>query len=768
VPLTVPVLDSRRYQDLLDEALARIPVHTPEWTNFNKSDPGVTILSVVAFVVESLLYRANQIPERNRRKFLQLLGVPLAPGASARGLVAFSYDPGVPAAVTLNSGMEVRAGQTPFRTSRGLDVLPVTAQLFVKQTVQNPDEDVVEYYRQLYESFRGSPPTTTPVLYEAVQIDPQRNNAIDLSATIDGSLWIALLAKNGDVLELAREAIGGKTLSLGVVPVLTDAQRRLAAAGTAGATGREALQIEIPKPPPGGRLPEDEAQRVPQYRMLTSTATADVLLEPGVIDVGLPAASELSLWTNLDPLESGVGEFPPALEDTSLEARLITWLRIRPARGAQAVVYWAGINVSPVEQRARIAGEPLPPGTGEPDQAVTLAKSPVIPESVEIVVTAPNGTVEVWKRVEDLLAAGPEVPTADPRLPPGTLAAPPAPSKVFTVNAESGEVRFGDGMRGARPPAGALLRASYDYGEGIAGNVGPGAISTGAALPTGVKVTNPIPTWGGAQPETVAEGEKQIARYLQHRDRLVTAEDFETIALRTPGVEIGRVEVIPEYNPQLATSEPGDTPGAVTLMIVPGYDPAQPAAPRPNALFLDAICRYLNPRRLLTTEVFLRGPSYQDVWVSVGMKAMAGFSPAEVRENVKAAIQEFLAPLRPGGATLPEEPATFLTAAQIVGMRKGWPLRKPILRMELAAVAGRVPGVELVSQTLVARGSDDAGDEIEFRGLELPRLMGVSVTIGDAAPLDQLRGQAAVPQDGQDPRSRVAVPKIPEECRCGR
>ena len=42
MPLSIPTLDNRRYQDLLDEALARIPVHNPEWTNFNRSDPGVT------------------------------------------------------------------------------------------------------------------------------------------------------------------------------------------------------------------------------------------------------------------------------------------------------------------------------------------------------------------------------------------------------------------------------------------------------------------------------------------------------------------------------------------------------------------------------------------------------------------------------------------------------------------------------------------------------------------------------------------------------
>ena len=63
MPLQIPSIDDRRYQDLLNEALARIPVHNPEWTNFNKSDPGVTLLELFAFLTENLLYRSNQIPE---------------------------------------------------------------------------------------------------------------------------------------------------------------------------------------------------------------------------------------------------------------------------------------------------------------------------------------------------------------------------------------------------------------------------------------------------------------------------------------------------------------------------------------------------------------------------------------------------------------------------------------------------------------------------------------------------------------------------------
>src|SRR5689334_24004127 len=102
MPLPLPNLDDRRFQDLRDEALARIPVHNPEWTNFNQSDPGVTLLELFAFMTESLLFRANQIPERNRRKFLDLLGVPLAPASSARGIVVLANEKGPPDTVTLN------------------------------------------------------------------------------------------------------------------------------------------------------------------------------------------------------------------------------------------------------------------------------------------------------------------------------------------------------------------------------------------------------------------------------------------------------------------------------------------------------------------------------------------------------------------------------------------------------------------------------------------------------------------------------------------
>ena len=40
-------------------------VHTPEWTNFNSSDPGVTLVELLSFLSESLLYRTDLVPHRS-------------------------------------------------------------------------------------------------------------------------------------------------------------------------------------------------------------------------------------------------------------------------------------------------------------------------------------------------------------------------------------------------------------------------------------------------------------------------------------------------------------------------------------------------------------------------------------------------------------------------------------------------------------------------------------------------------------------------------
>lgn len=292
------------------------------------------------------------------------------------------------------------------------------------------------------------------------------------------------------------------------------------------------------------------------------------------------------------------------------------------------------------------------------------------------------------------------------------------------------------------------MRASYDYGVGRAGNVGAGSINGSPALPAGLKVTNPVRTWNGADAETIDEGEKQITRYLQHRDRLVTAADFETIARRTPGVDLGRVEVLPAYNPELKPNPPGNAAGAVTLMVIPRFDAVQPNAPMPDRFFLDALCRYLDPRRLVTTELFLRGPNYIEIWVSVGIHVLGNVSIAQVREAVKQELLNFLSPL-PKGAVNPT----------------GWPLGKPVVDLELVAVASRVQGVLLVSGVKLALGTSAVQSQIPLTGLDLPLIAGISVVMGDPLDIEQVRGQMGGPADATAGKKKIVpVPVVPETC----
>ena len=44
--LTAPNLDDRRFQDLVDDAKRQIARRSPEWTDHNVSDPGVTLIEL--------------------------------------------------------------------------------------------------------------------------------------------------------------------------------------------------------------------------------------------------------------------------------------------------------------------------------------------------------------------------------------------------------------------------------------------------------------------------------------------------------------------------------------------------------------------------------------------------------------------------------------------------------------------------------------------------------------------------------------------------
>ena len=84
MPIPLPNLDDRTYADLTAQAQALIPGLRPAWTNHNPSDPGITLIELLAWLTEMLLFQVNQIPAANTEKFLQAAQRPgLGPAGSA-------------------------------------------------------------------------------------------------------------------------------------------------------------------------------------------------------------------------------------------------------------------------------------------------------------------------------------------------------------------------------------------------------------------------------------------------------------------------------------------------------------------------------------------------------------------------------------------------------------------------------------------------------------------------------------------------------------
>ncbi|MBI3284913.1 MAG: hypothetical protein HYZ65_08710 [Burkholderiales bacterium] len=80
----LPNLDRKSYQQLVAELLRRIPQYTKQWTDYNDSDPGITLLQMLAWLDESLLYQANSIPVETDQNYLRwVLGLAFSSNQTA-------------------------------------------------------------------------------------------------------------------------------------------------------------------------------------------------------------------------------------------------------------------------------------------------------------------------------------------------------------------------------------------------------------------------------------------------------------------------------------------------------------------------------------------------------------------------------------------------------------------------------------------------------------------------------------------------------------
>ncbi|MCI0744220.1 MAG: putative baseplate assembly protein [Verrucomicrobia subdivision 3 bacterium] len=737
MPVRPPALDDRNFDDLVDEVLARIPAHTPEWTNPRLGDPGRTLIELFAWLTDTLLYRANLIPERQRLVFLKLLGIPMRPAQAARGLVSVFFKDDA-----FQKKEDIRArtirplarliGPVNFETREELMVLPITAELYYKRSLTESERDtmrdLLDGLQQVYR-LNGvpTPYVTTPVFPDGAP-DPAGFDLV--RRTVDGCLWIALLSPKPEWVAETRQALGATTtLSIGVAPAII----------TPELFEEIGPRTRIPHVWELSNLSIDG--EVEYLTLETLSDSTNGLTERGVTRLALPSEEFLDAPGNdvRTALDAGVGDRPPRIDDAEVASRVVTWVRLRPAERLESLsLSWVGVNAVESDQRQTLFNRILGESDGSIDQMMQLPGQSVEAETLELQVEVAGSGFQMWRRVEDLTTAGRD-------------------DAAYSLDSEAGIVRFGNGIRGSVPETGRRVRvARMRAGGGAAGNLPAGSLNKIEAFDLGgakvetLRVVQMLATDGGANSESLVEAEQRIPALFRHGNRAVTEEDYRRLAAATPSVRLGRVEVLPRFKPHQRSP---DVPGVVSVMIWPSKTERLAPHPRPDRPTIEAVHQYLDQRRPLGVELYVISCEYIALGLAVGVEIRDGFGRETTLNAVRESLRQFLWPLAPGGTG-----------------ETGWPLGGAVNDRELAVEVARTPGVGSVrginlftragrNWQEIARANACASVTLALRPWQLPELLSIVVVEGEAPP--DLRSAPNPFDPGPD---SVAVPVVPDLC----
>ncbi|WP_017326242.1 putative baseplate assembly protein [Synechococcus sp. PCC 7336] len=676
-------LDDRTYQDLLDECLLRIPRYCPEWTNFNPSDPGVTLIELFAWLTDQMLLRFNQVPRRNYVAFLELLGIRLQPPAPAQTDVTFylsvylslGQSPSLPRQRTLNAGIEVATVRAEndeaviFSTDEDLELATPSIKHFLRANaaLDRPDEfydcfaagrwtnlSEDRLWRGLEQLVFGEYPQPSHCFYVV----------FEESAPLEGN----------------------------VISLIFEGQ-----AGTA--TGID------PEQPPLRWEAWDGRAWQPVLRSLNDDATKGLSFDdlgnqqqPNAVVTSAATLHMPRQWP-VDTFSGYRGRWVRAVTDSSDGQPMYRQSPQIQGLGAQTIGGTIGAT-----QCFTVRDEVLGVSNGKPGQVFTLASRPVLPRRPEereyIVVELPGGSIERWQEVENFAESGPN-------------------DLHYTIDSLSGEVQFGPLIRepehlqqqtaersrmqsgdrlplppdaprerlerhyGKVPPRGAeIVMAAYRTGGGIRGNVPSKAIvQLKTAVPYVREIVNYVEARYGANAQSLEDAAIKVPTMFRTRDRAVTPEDFEVLTERGGAGQVARAYCPPQLQNSGGIVQVWVVPQASTDGIERGVG-LHPDRLAMTPTLKQTLLNYLDERRLLGVQVQLESPNY----VGVSVQAELGLEPKyqyadaeeEIHQQVQQALYRFLNPLTGGKDG------------------QGWPFGTPLYRSDITAVIQPVPGVQFI------------------------------------------------------------------------
>ncbi len=704
--LPKPDLDDRKFDDLVQEAKVLIPRYTPDWTDHNWSDPGITFVDLFSWLTELSLYRINQITDRHRLKYLKMLGTSPRPAEPARVELSLDSED----TQFLPGGTAVSAicpdSTIPFELDEAITIVPVSLKKVIAdegssgvfdRTAANEKGD--QFFTPfgmsdqndcvLYLGFETArPPDSLSFyifLYEQGMIPSGTHGDEPAYAIRDTRLiweyksihqkWEEIPA-DSDTAGYADATNGFRKSGRITIRGLAGWQRSPIPLYSASDGNLYWLRCRVREShyefPPRieAILPNTVVamqRRVVRYEEDTRKRTGNGLPDQvfgmkhqPILDRSLRVAvidafDERFSWDDL-PLDQTPVDTPFANERKKLCQFLhrefsIDWIS-RDDIGTES------LNAN--EIKFSFFGSYALLSKNEDEHWVHCSLEDGRSKLLVWHSADRSFSDSFWREVDDFDGSGPD-------------------DRHFIVEYTTGEVRFGDGRFGKVPEPGSDIRIiRYTIGGGEAGTIVAGLTWKIDTIPgtqpgqlPSIGIRNLFPAYGGSDRESIDEAFSRVQRDLKIPFTAVTSEDFEEIACSTPGLRIAKARAF-----TTASSDRKKPKAAVTVVVVP-YTPFQTFVypPVPSDEFLNAVCRHIDRHRLLGTNVRVVAPEYVRVSVEVTIVPDEGYQDETVKSAVKNRLLQFLHPITGG----PEQ--------------SGWPLGRMVTRSELYGLLDETAGV---------------------------------------------------------------------------
>jgi hypothetical protein len=601
VPLPKPVLDSRTFDQLVLEARGQLPRKAPHYTDYNYSDPGITVIELLAWFAEHDFYRFDRVSAEMRRAFLRLAQVTVRPAQLAKTVALFQTTSA--ASVALPDRVQIAsAAGIIFETDRALTVSPAKLDAIaaggadVTAANKAPYEKTIDSIAGTFLPFGSTAPKPGATLTLGFNVPfgaPGDRVSLYVWTTTpeeDAATRDALIAE----WEREKARMKHDCPSLVLPPWQQHYSVRIIWEYFAAATGWLPLANV-----------EDET------RALTLS---------GFVRFDAPSG------------QSGGGLGP------------LFAIRARMSGGQYECaprVDRIGINAVTVEHAETIDGpEALGRSRGHAHQRFITARRPIVPGSTQLTLVKGVQTDTSWTPVDEWDLSGPH-------------------DRHYRVEDAAGLITTGDGLRAAVTPADWDLQLDYRVGGDVPGNVPAGSlitippsirnqarIASWALVAPTLSVEQPVAAFGGAPRESLDRAQGRAIDALAETRKAVTLDDFAELARETPGVPVGRAYALADFHPALPCVPAW---GSVTVVVVPN---CRGPRPTPGPDMLRAVESFLSPRRLVTAEVHAVPPHYVGVTViatlHIAADAIDAAIPGAIAAAARRALDAFFDPLTGG------------------------------------------------------------------------------------------------------------------------